>query len=670
VDKVLALGNTAAKATINTTRGILALRSGPPKDSSFAEGVKVVATVNPAYCLRNGDAFPYLRNDVLKLEANPPEWVPPEYVVVDTVETALQVIEQLHVIAEKLTIDIECGIEKDISFSHPSEYEMLCIGVGYAKGKVVIFGENACMPEVYAALRTLFAAKNLSAHNGKFDLEGLYPVLGVLRLYFDTMLAHYCFDERPGTHRLDQLGVEILGTPDWKDVLKPYLGEGKNYAAIPREILYKYCAYDVAVTWDLEEYFTPRLERDNLRRLHDFLIAASNVLMFPELNGITIDRQYSAQLSNEYLHKINGEYDAMQELTNGKVYDGRKGNINPASPKQVKEFLFDNHLPVESTAKEVLQGILDRHDFDRDRTEPVFVFIRHLLEHRYLAKRRGTFIEGIRKRTHKGRVFTNYLLHGTTSGRLASRNPNLQNIVRDEGIRRQFVVSRPDNVLIHGDYKQVEGRVIATEAKDEYLRGIFADPDRDLFDELGEGLYHKVLLSKEERIRTKAYFYGLGYGRTAYTIAAEYKLPLRQTEEDLIKFRSLIPGVVAWQQETQDLILSRQVLQTSFGRKRRFFLITKENRKDVLNEGLSFIPQSTASDICLRALIRIQPRIKGKAHVRLTIHDAIVTEAHEKDREEVEEIMREEMIRSAEEWTDYLPFEIDFSHGKSWGDLT
>jgi len=625
----------------------------------------VVPTVHPAYCLRNGDGFPFLVNDTQKLVHNPPPWEPPEYIVVDTIETALQAIEQLHVIAKKLTIDIECGIEKDISFSHPSEYQMLCIGVGYAKGKVVIFGENACVPEVYAALRELFRSKNLSAHNGKFDLEGLYPVLGVLRLYFDTMLAHYCLDERPGTHKLEILGPELLGMPDWKDVLKPYLGEGKNYAVIPRDILYKYCAYDVSGTWDLEEYFVERLAKQGLRKLHDFLVEASNALMFPELNGIAIDRKYSRELSNEYLGFIHEQYDAMQKLTGGKDYD-KKGGINPASPQQVKKYLADHKIVVDSTDKEHLEAIAVRVD----PRSTVGQFIGHLLEHRYLAKRRGTFIEGIRKRLHKGRIFTTYLLHGTTSGRLASRNPNLQNIVRDEGIRGQFVVSHVDNVLIHGDYKQVEGRVIATEAQDEYLRSIFADPDRDLFDELGLGLYGVRKPTKEQRIRVKAYFYGLGYGRTAYTIAAEYKLSLRETEEGLRKFRSLIPGVVAWQAETTKRILSHQNLETTFGRKRRFYLITKENRQDVINEGLSFIPQGTASDICLRALIRIQPRLKGLGYIRLTIHDAIVVECKEANREIVTEIMREEMIRSAEEWTDYLPFEVDFSYGKSWGELT
>jgi len=117
------------------------------------------------------------------------------------------------------------------------------------------------------------------------------------------------------------------------------------------------------------------------------------------------------------------------------------------------------------------------------------------------------------------------------------------------------------------------------------------------------------------------------------------------------------------------LVLKGHDLVTTFGRHRRFALITEENRTDVLNEALSFLPQSTASDICLRALIRVRPRLRGLGHIRLTIHDALAAECHEDNREEVAAILQEEMIRSAQEWTDYVPFKVDISYGKHWGEL-
>src|SRR5690606_8933307 len=116
-------------------------------------------------------------------------------------------------------------------------------------------------------------------------------------------------------------------------------------------------------------------------------------------------------------------------------------------------------------------------------------FCTAMLRHRREAKLYGTYVKGIRKRTYKGRVFPNFLVHGTTTGRLACRNPNLQNIPRESTIRKQFVPSRPENVFVSVDYSQAELRVLAWLAQDEYLRAIFNDPTRDLFNELRPVLY-------------------------------------------------------------------------------------------------------------------------------------------------------------------------------------
>lgn len=660
--KILTLGSPAAKTVLNTNKGVMALRAGPARERN---GQKIVSTVHPAYCLRQGDGFRDLVNDVAKLRLDPPKWTPPDWRLVDSEEEALQAIEQLHDIANELVIDIECGIDKDESYDHPNHYQMLCIGIGYAKGRVCVFGENSLTAAVYSALRRLFTAKPICCQNGKFDLAGLYPHMGVLKLWFDTMLAHYCLDERPGGHKLEQLGQEILGMPDWKNEIARYLGPNKNYAAIPRPVLYKYNAYDVAGTWDLKDYFIVELERTGQRRLHDFLFAASNELMFLELNGITIDRAYNRELSQKFAARLYRMELDLNEFLGGKDYDAKLGGINPRSPKQVKAYLHDNKIEVESTNEETLKNWLERVDHDSD----VGKFISGLLEHRSETKRYGTYIKGITKRLYKGRVFTNYLLHGTTSGRLASRNPNLQNIIRDNDIRAQFTISKPGNVLVHADYKQAEGRVICTLGQDEYLRNIFADPERQLFLELGEGLYGTRDITKEQKIRVKAYFYGIAYGREAYSIAMEHKRRVSEVEAELRDFRALIPGVVSWQEDTIKEILTKQVLDTSFGRKRRFWLITRDNKKDVINEGLSYRPQSIASDICLSALIRLRPMLRGLGFIRLTIHDALVAECAEGDAPRVSELLRDVMVAEARRWNDYVPFEVDITTGTNWGQL-
>jgi uracil-DNA glycosylase family 4 len=680
VDVVLSLGNTPSRYLLGTKKGILETRIGPRRPAYRAD-VEIVPTVHPAYCLRNGDAFADFLFDVGKVKAPVSSWTAPEWASVDDEEGALHVLAQLTSSEyPKLVVDIETGIDKDKQFDHPNHFQMLCVGFCYAKGKCVVLGENALKSEkVLAALKALLGTKKKFKimQNGKFDCSGLYPLIANVDVDGDTMLAHYVLDERPGGHGLEKLGIELLGAPDWKHEIAPYLGENKNYANIPRPILYKYNAYDDAVTWDLWELFEKELDKPvvdpdramegfkTLRGLHDFLVRAANQLKFVELNGITFDRAYSLDLSKEFTDELMELEEKINEVV-GVEYDARLGGINPRSPQQVTRYLHDKKIRVRDTAKETLERLRTRYS---DSSE-VGQFLDLLLRHRYQTKRHGTFIKGLRSRTYRGRVYTTYLLHGTTSGRLASRNPNLQNVVRDKRIRNQFTASREGYVLGQADFKQAEGRVITVEAQDEYLRDIFSDPDRDLFDELGKDLYqHEPPFHKEERIRVKAYFYGLGYGRTHYSIAQEYKIPVGEAEEGVRVFKSLIPATVQWQLETQQQILDGKDLMTAFGRSRRFMLITNENRDDVLKEGLSFKPQSTSSDICLSAFIRLRPMLRGIAWFRLLIHDALVWECKEEDKEAVAATVRRVMIEEAAKYTTYVPFDVDISYGTRWGEL-
>lgn len=699
---VVALGGTAAASLVDDSRGITQLRVGPPKTPTVglreSSVERVVPTWHPAYCLRNADAFPALVSDIGKLKAEKREpWQPPNWKYFEEVPLALAAIAALRSNYTHLVVDIEVGIEKDTAFDHPNNYEMLCVGLAYAKGKAIVIGEEALKDDsVRAALKDLLQNAKLIAHNGKFDLAGLYPLLGPLELWYDTMLGSYCLDERPGNHGLKVRAVEDLGAPQYDLEIKQYIPNRGSYANIPRPILYKYNAYDVACTWDLWEFQTPLLEDvpanwpypdheiKSLRDLHDFLVDKANQLMYLELNGITIDRAYQVQLQAEFAKRLDNLEAALDEIVSGGVHEGYvEGevavpgttggvwikHINPRSPKQIKEYLAEQRINVDSTNEDTLKRLLERLANRGSHDIPVFKFIETLLVHRRQQKLSSTYIEGIRKRMYRGRVYTTYLLHGTTSGRLASRNPNLQNIVRDKAIRAQFSVAREGNIFIQADYKQAEGRVITTLAQDEYLREIFSNPNIDMFNELSDQLYGPGNWAKEERVRTKAFFYGIGYGREPYSIGLEYGMSPREAERRYQEFMDLIPGVARWQEDVKRRVLQGQDLVTTFGRRRRFWLITEENQKDVLNEALSYLPQSIASDICLTAFTRLRPMLRGLGFIRLTIHDALVVECDMERKEEVSQLLVAEMERAGREWTDYVPFTVDLSYGTSWGQL-
>lgn len=692
VQDVVALGATATSILVDDSRTITSIRVGPPKKPTvrLAESniKRVIATWHPAFCLRNADAFPSFVSDMEKLKrSGVSTWTAPDWRAFEDPNSALEAISELRRLQPKrIAVDIEAGIEKDYSFGHPNEYDLLCIGISYAKGKVVVIGETALKEQkVIQALKELFATTAIAAHNGKFDLGGLYPTFGELKLGADTMLKSYVRDERPGGHALETLSIEQLGSPSWKYEIGKYIKKGDSYANIPRPILYQYNAYDVHNTYLLDEHLSvgmeeipphwPYTEHPNLMHhapksamdLHNFLCRASNPLMFLELNGIPIDRKYSDELVETFLDRI----DPIESEINRIVQDSTKDQeikrvkLNPRSPKQIKEYLASQGVRVDATNKDTLNAL-------RPRLRPgsgVQAFVESLLEHRRQQKLYSTYVVGIRKRLYRGRVYTTYLLHGSTSGRLASRNPNLQNIVRDKPIRRQFVPSKPENIFIQADYKQAEARVITTLARDEYLRSVLSDSTRDIFDDLCNQIYGPNKWNKEGRIRIKAFFYGIGYGRTPYSIAQEFKMHINEANKLYRSLTDLIPTTMEWQNSIKAQVSRGEDLLTTFGRRRRFWLITDQNQKDVFNEALSFVPQSTASDICLSSLIRLRPMLRGIGFIRLTIHDALVAEAHRDREQEVSELLKSVMVEEGTKWTNYVPFPVDISTGLSWGDL-
>jgi DNA polymerase-1 len=692
VRTAVALGNSAAQALLDQS-GVTKLRIGPGRPAKRVDGVHVITTLHPAAALRQGDLFPHIVNDVAKVVTPVRKWEPPTYVVADDEESALALLTQLDLKPGPFAVDIEVGIDKETSFDHPNHYDMLCVGIAYERGKVLVLGENCWGSDAVVELfRKVLLNHNLIFQNGKFDKAGLFPVVGEIHVWFDTMLASYTFDERPGVHGLDYQGQEHLGAPNWKGVLKPYLeGTNGSYANVPRPILYKYNAYDCGVTYDLWEWYEARYQNEeagaDLRRVHDFLVEAANQLMFIEMNGYPIDIPLLNEMTVTYLEVLDKSVEHINEVIGHKDYGPKSqkwAGLNPNSPDQVKAYLADHGIFTESTDEQHMTYILEK--VKEKPNEPgwaeVRAFCEALLAHRTEAKLYGTYVKGVRKRLYGGRVHPTFNLHGTTSGRLACRNPNLQNIPRGSDIRRLYVPSKPDHVLVGVDYSQAELRVLSYLAGDTYFRDIFNADEEDLFDNLTPIMYpgytkemHLAgLISndvwKEMRIRIKAFVYGLAYGRKHYSIAAEFDIPVPEAKGMMDNFFSVIPEIVEFRNETMQKVLRGEDLVSPWGRHRRYTLVTKENRDKTLNEALSFLPQSTASDMCLDALIRIRPQLKGIGWLRNTVHDALYAECHENDAEEVAQMMDYEMVQSGKKIVgDYVLIKTDAHIARNWKEL-
>jgi len=651
---ILAVGGTGAQAILSESTSISKLRIGQARPSRFGP---VVSTWHPAFCLRTPDSFPSFVHDVGKLlgkELAP--WTPPEYKVFNDPKTALVAINRLCSV-KRIVIDIEAASDKDIDDSHPEDYDLLCVGIAYAKRQVVVFGDKVFKDQAcIAAFRTLLDTVPIDGWNVKFDLLGLSPLFGLMKAHADGMLMSYTLDERPRQHGLKHRLVEDQNAPRYDDEIAQYTkGKDGSFAKIPKDLLYKYNAYDCGGTWDEMEYLELMMGPEQ-HKVHAFLIDAVNMLMRVEMSPLNFDLEWNAELEKIYLKKI----DSSQK----KIEDHVGYELNPRSWMQIMKYFAGKGMTIPTTNKEFLKKIHPLCEPD------VQQFIDLILTNRNLSKAYGTYIKGLRRKVKDGKLRTTYSLHATTSGRTASKKPNQQNVKRDKPIRNQFTADE-GMILVQADYSQAEGRTIADLARDTYLQKVFSDPNIDIFNDMCDRIWGTGSWDKENRVSIKSIFYGYSYGRKAKSIAQELKKPVEYAIDLMNEFKQLIPDVVAWQAAIRHEVIEKQELWTPFGRKRSFHLITNDNLEDVINEALSFKPQSIASDICVRAAVRLQPQLKSEfnSDIKLLVHDNIVAECKPEDREGVIDLITHEMVQSGRDYTSFVPFKVDTSYGFRLGEL-
>lgn len=365
-----------------------------------------------------------------------------------------------------------------------------------------------------------------------------------------------------------------------------------------------------------------------------------------------------------YLTQLDSDYSCRLRLIEQALY---RWVDNPRSWQQVKKALEELGRPnVPTTEAAYLEEMLDTEPEDTELN----TFLNLMLFYRKEQKTHGTYIKGIRDRLIQGRIHPTFLLHGTITGRLSCRNPNLQNVTRGSELRNLFIPS-DGRTFVQADFSQAELRVVCCLARDEYLRERFTS-GADIHAENAEKIFGPGF-TKEQRVFAKRVVFGLAYNLTAYGLSKQLHIPTREAEKYLAAFNGLIPDTVRWKGELRKFILNNDNdLVTPFGRHRRHYLITPENQKDVINEGTAFLPQSIASDICLSSLIRLHKHFQqtGSTRIVLTVHDSILVECEPGIVDSVSADMKEIMQQTAvDTFSDYVPFPVDISTGPSWGVL-
>ncbi len=408
-------------------------------------------------------------------------------------------------------------------------------------------------------------------------------------------------------------------------------------------------------------------DRNLMEVLNEIEMPLIEILSSMEKKGIMIDPDYFSKYGKELERAI----DELQE----KIYEEAGENFNINSPKQLAEILFFklNLPPVKktktglSTDEEVLEKLKE------DGAE----IAKAILEYRKLAKLKNTYVDAIPKlRDENNRVHTTFNQIGTTTGRLSSSDPNLQNIPvkTDEGIKiRQGFIAEKGSILMGIDYSQIELRVLAQLSGDENLRAAYQN-NMDLHSLTARKIFElseNDEVTREQRIIAKTINFSIIYGKTAFGLAKELGITQREASEYIERYFNQYPRVKEFEKEIVEFTEKNGYTETLFGRRRIIEGINSKN-KNIKSQAermaVNSVIQGTAAEVLKQVMIEIYRYIKDKAGISLLlqVHDELIFEISqdrlEEYRENIEKIMRE-CVKF-----DSVPLEINTNIGVNWAE--
>ena len=645
---VLALGAPASKTLLGSKQGITGLRIGGAKLSDNLGGIPVVATFHPAAALRSPDRFPSIVSDVgkLKHEVNV-GWEPTLVAVIDDIHEAIRHLDW------QVTHTEDGMVSLDIENSPPFDRhnpDLLSIAISNVRGRASVYTKRIVdNPAWRHAIDNCFDLVPVDwvMQNGKYDTQYLWGA-GVrnARVDQDTMLMHYATDERKGTHDLEQLATEYLGAPQYKQLAKVGLEEDESLGDLPLETLYQYNGTDSDVTLRLVYPLRREMESDGTTGPYEeLLIPGSAALSAVEYRGIKVDRDMIDKLDERLVIQ-------MKDME----HDLKHWVMNPRSPQQVKKALAEimGGQELSTTNKDMLNLLIEK-DPESEQAE----FSRKLLDYRDKQKTLSTYVRGIKARIVDGKVYSSFLLHGTETGRLSSRKPNMQNITQGE-LRGMFTASHEGGVLLNADYATIELRVAALELGSPWLLQAFRE-GRSIHKEVARELFGPNYTEYQYR-DGKTVTFGIFYDRRAPAIASALRISVGQAQRMIDRWKERCPELDKYFSRIRDEIQANSYLRSRFGRMRRFWLITQDNTLDVFREGYNFPISSAASDINLRSLIRIHKTTTLEPVI--TVHDSITFDVREaSDAEYTQQIVASIM----EDTPDFdVPTPVDFKVGYRW----
>jgi len=550
---------------------------------------------------------------------------------------------------------------------HPDEGDLL--GGGAAP-------EQISREDALEALKPLLQDPSVLkvGQNLKYDLAVLSRYGVDVRPYDDTMLISYVMESGLHGHGMDELSELHLGHKplSFKDVC----GSGAkqiSFDRVPLDKATEYAAEDADVTLRLYEILKPALGPRGKATVYETLERPlPRVLADMELAGVKVDPQRLSRLSGEFAQKMAEHEDEAHKLA------GRSFNIG--SPKQIGEILFgEMGLPggkktqggAWSTDVSVMEKLAaEGHELPNA-----------ILGYRTYAKLKSTYADALKAAINErtGRVHTSFSLASTSTGRLASTDPNLMNIpIRTEEGRkiREAFIAEPGNVLVSADYSQIELRLLAHIADVPELKKAFRDgldihamTASEMFGVPIEGMDPMV------RRRAKAINFGIIYGISAFGLAANLSIGRDEAKEFIEKYFEKFPGVAEYMDAKKAEVRDRGYVETIFGRRIHLPGIKDKNpnmRQFAERQAINAPIQGSAADVIRRAMIRLPGAIEAKgldARMLLQVHDELVFEVPEKQAGDLIALAKEVMEHAARPAMEIsVPLTVEAASGHHWGE--
>ena len=542
-----------------------------------------------------------------------------------------------------------------------------------------VSGNNLNEKKVLSILKNYLEDESIKkiGQNIKFDFIVFYHRGITLTSMEDTMLMSYTLDAGKNRHNMDTLSEIHLGHKTIK--FKDLVGTGKkqlNFSEVNVSEAKDYAAEDADITFRLYKIFLKSLKAEKLLNIYElFEKPLIKILAEMEIKGIKLDKSSLNKLSSKFSTKI--------EKLEKSIFKISKKTFNIGSTKQLGEIMY-NDLKIAALKKTKKGSFATSASVLEDLAFKGYEFPKLILEWRQISKLKNTYSDALPEHINQDtkRVHTSFLLAATTTGRLASSDPNLQNIPikSDDGkdIRKAFV-SEKNHKLISADYNQVEMRILADLADVKQLKKAFLN-NEDIHTLTASQVFGKEInkIDSETRRKAKAINFGIIYGISQYGLAKQINVSNNEAEEFLNSYFKKFPEIKDYMKTTVNFCRKSGYVSNIFGRKTHLTGINDKNfnvRNFQERAAINAPIQGSASEIMRLAMIRINKEISNNKNnslkMLLQIHDELIFEESSKETKKSTKLIKDLMlsVKDSELHSFSIPLLVDVNIGENWGEL-